>query len=160
MQTPEAVDVTSAVLRSDAPPSLVQMVHHPETRPVSLLELIRAFGEAETDARSSIRQQELRERLRDEQRSPPEVLVHGEIPERDVDDAWAAAKRHPVGEPFPFLALWKPAEGRERLVALFLAALYLARERSVEFSQEKMLVTPLCLVRTAEERTPLIVEAH
>ncbi len=160
MQTPEAVDVTSAVLQSDVPPPLVQMVHHPETRPVSLLELIRAFGEAETDARTSIRQQELRERLRDEQRSPPELLVHGEIPERDVEDAWTAAKRHPVGEPFPFLGLWKPTEGRERLVALFLAALYLARERSVEFSQEKMLVTPLCLVRMAEERTPLIEEAH
>lgn len=160
MQTPEAVDVTSAVLHSDAALPLVQMVHHPETRPVSLLELIRAFGEAETDARRSIRQQELRERLSDEQRSPPEVLVHGDIPERDVDDAWVAAKRHPVGEPFPFLSLWRPTEGRERLVAMFLAALYLARERSIECSQEQILTTPLCLVRTAEERKPLIEEAH
>ncbi len=159
MQTPEAVDVTSTVLHSDAPPPLVQMVHHPETRPVSLLELIRAFGEAEIDARRSIRQQELRERLSDEQRSPPEVLVHGDIPERDVDDAWVAAKRHPVGEPFPFLSLWRPTEGRERLVAMFLAALYLARERSVEFSQEQILRAPLSLVRMTEERKPLIEEA-
>lgn len=159
MQTPEAVDVTSAVLHSDAPLPLVQMVHHPETRPVSLLELIRAFGEAEDDARHSLRQQELRERLSEEQRSPPEVLVHGDIPERDVDDAWTAAKRHPLGEPFPFRSLWRPAEGRERLVAMFLAALYLARERSVEFNQETILQSPLSLVRMAEERKPLIEEA-
>lgn len=159
MQTPEAVDVTSAVLHSDEPLPLVQMIHHPETRPVSLLELIRAFGDAETDARRSIRQEELRERMREEQRSPPEVLVHGDIPERDVEDAWVAAKRHPLGEPFPFLSLWRPIEGRERLVAMFLAALYLARERSIEFSQEQILQSPLCVVRTTEERKPLIEEA-
>jgi segregation and condensation protein A len=155
LETPEAVDVTSAVLGSAEPPPLIEMVRHPETRPVSLLELVRAFGEAEADARRSLRIQELRERLREEQKAPPEVLVHGDIPAQDLTDVWAIALRHPVGEPFPFLELWDPLEGRDRLVAVFLASLFLARERSVELAQEVLAASPLLVIRTAEVRRPL-----
>jgi segregation and condensation protein A len=154
METPEAVDVTSAVLgTADAPP-LLEMVRHPETRPVSLLELVRAFGDAEAEARRSVRIQELRERLREEQRAPPEVLVHGDLPEHDLVDTWESARQHPVGEPFPFLELWAPLTGRDRLVALFLAALFLCREGSIELRQETLGVSPLLLVRTVEARVP------
>ena len=159
LETPEAVDVTTAVLGSTDPPPLLEMVRHPETRPVTLLELVRAFGEAEADARRSLRIQELRERLRDEQRAPPEVLVHGDIPERDLEDTWQAALAHPVGAPFPFLDLWNPLEGRDRLVAVFLAVLFLARERSIELRQELLMESPLLVVRTAERRTPVTEEA-
>ncbi len=159
LESPEAVDVTTAVLGTADPSPLLEMVRHPETRPVSLLELVRAFGDAEADARRSIRIQELRERLRDEQRAPPEVLVHGDIPERDLVDAWSAALRHPVGEPFPFLDLWDPLEGRDRLVATFLAVLFLARERSVELRQEVLGESPVLVVRTAEARAPVKEEA-
>ena len=155
LETPEAVDVTSAVLGSADPPPLIEMVRHPETRPVSLLELVRAFGEAEADARRSLRIQELRERLREEQKAPPEVLVHGDIPAQDLADTWAAALHHPVGQPFPFLDLWDPLEGRDRLVAVFLAALFLARERSVELDQEVLGESPVLVVRTAEARKPM-----
>ncbi len=155
LETPEAVDVTSAVLGTDEPPPLIEMVRHPETRPVSLLELVRAFGEAEADARRSLRIQELRERLREEQRAPPEVLVHGDIPAQDLSDTWAVARRHPVGQPFPFLEFWDPLEGRDRLVAVFLASLFLARERSIELRQEVLGTSPVLVVRTAEERRPL-----
>ncbi len=158
LETPEAVDVTTAILGSSELPPLVEMVRHPETRPVSLLELVRAFGEAEADARRSLRVQELRERLRDEQRAPPEVLVHGDVPERDLADTWEAALRHPLGEPFPFLDLWNPLQGRERLVAIFLAALFLARERSIELRQEVLGVSPVLVVRTAEDRHPVAEE--
>ncbi len=158
LETPEAVDVTSAVLGSADPPPLLEMVRHPETRPVSLLELVRAFGEAEADARRSMRIQELRERLRDEQKAPPEVLVHGDIPEQDLVDAWEAARRHPLGEPFPFLDLWNPLQGRDRLVAIFLAALFLARERSIELRQEVLGESPVLVVRTAEQRAPVLEE--
>ncbi|MGB6442104.1 MAG: hypothetical protein WBF81_02270, partial [Thermoplasmata archaeon] len=58
LETPEAVDVTSAVLGGTDTPALLEMVRHPETRPVSLLELVRAFGEAEADARRTVRIQE------------------------------------------------------------------------------------------------------
>ena len=158
LETPEAVDVTSAVLGSADPPPLLEMVRHPETRPVSLLELVRAFGEAEEDARRAIHIQELRERLREEQRAPPEVLVHGDIPEHDLADAWDAALHHPVGEPFPLLALWNPHSGRDRLVALFLAVLFLARERSIELRQETIAASPILLVRTADARLPVAEE--
>jgi len=158
LETPEAVDVTSAVLGTTDPPPLFEMVRHPETRPVSLLELVRAFGEAEVDARRALRIEELRDRLREEQRAPPEVLVHGEIPERDLEDTWTASLHHPVGEPFPLLELWSPLTGRDHLVAIFLALLFLARERSVELRQEVLGESPVLVVRTAETRKAVAVE--
>lgn len=152
LTTPEAVDVTSAVLESAAPPRLEFMIRHHEARPVSLLELVSAFGEAEQEARRALRVEELRARLREEQRSPPEILVHGEIPERDVADLWEVAHSHPIGEPFPFLSTWRPELGRDRLVGTFLAALHLARVQAVELRQAKIAESPLLLVRTTEER--------
>jgi segregation and condensation protein A len=159
LETPEAVDVTSSVLGSTDPPPLLGMVRHPETRPVSLLELVRAFGDAEADARRALRIEELRDRLREEQRAPPEVLVHGEIPERDLEDTWAATLHHPVGKPFPLLELWNPLTGRDRLVAIFLALLFLARESSVELLQEVLGASPVLVVRTAETRKASAQEA-
>jgi segregation and condensation protein A len=158
MTTPEAVDVTSAVLDAPNDPPLVPMVRHPESRPVSLLELVSAFGEAEEEARRALRVQELRERLREQQRAPPEVLVHGDIPERDLVDTWAAALHHPLNEPFPLLDLWNPLEGRDRLVAVFLALLFLARERSVELRQEVLGESPVLVIRTTDQRTPFAEE--
>jgi len=153
LTSPEAVDVTSAVLGSADPPPLLGMVRHPETRPVSLLELVKAFDEAEAGARRAVKIQELRERLREEQRAPPEVLVHGDIPELDLADAWEGALRHPVGVPFPLLDLWNPLSGRDRLVAIFLATLFLARERSIELRQESLGESPVLVVRTADSRS-------
>jgi segregation and condensation protein A len=158
MDTPEAVDVTSSVLGSVDPPALVGMVRHPETRPVSLLELVRAFGEAEQDARQAVRVQELRDRLRDEQRAPPEVLVHGDIPAEDLEDAWEIARSRPSGSPFALLDLWTPLQGRDRLVSLFLALLFLAREGAVELDQAKVGEGPVMIVRIREERVPIAEE--
>lgn len=152
MDSPEALDVTSAVLGSVGDPPLVEMVRHPETRPVSLLELVQAFGEAEQEARRSLRIQQLRERLREEQHAAPEVLVHGDIPARDLDDAWTLVRPHPTGEPFPFLSLWRREQGRDRLVALFLAALFLAREKVVSLQQPSLSDSPLLVVRREDER--------
>jgi hypothetical protein len=157
LQTPEQLDVTTAVLGAPDGPPLTPMIRHSETRPVSLLELVSAFGEAEEQARRSLKIQALRERLREEQRTTPEVLVHGDIPERDLQETWTAAKQHPVGEPFPFLSLWKVHQGREHLVSLFLASLFLVRERAIELRQERLGDSPIELVRLTEER-PKAVE--
>lgn len=159
LESSEAVDVTSALLHSEEAPPLLGMVRHPESRPVSLLELVRAFGEAEQDARSSLKTQQLRERLQEEQRAPPEVIVHGDIPERDLEDTWEEIARHPVGEAFPFLDLWPKEAGRDRLVGVFLALLFLARERSVELQQEELGRSPVFVVRTADARRPVAEEA-
>jgi chromatin segregation and condensation protein Rec8/ScpA/Scc1 (kleisin family) len=125
---------------------------------VTPLELVSAFGEAEADARRALRVQELRDRLREEQRASPEVLVHGDIPERDLADTWEAARDHPLGTPFAFLDLWRAAQGRDRLVALFLAALFLSRERAIDLKQESLDGAPLFLVRVIEERAPRVPE--
>jgi segregation and condensation protein A len=159
LDTPEAVDVTTAVLGGSEEPALVQMVRHPDSRPVSLLELVQAFGDAEQEARRSLRVEELRERLREEQRASPEVLVHGDIPERDLEDAWDAALQRPVHEPFAFTSLWRRTEGRDRLVALFLAVLFLARESVIDLQEEHLGESQLLVVRTAEVRPPRTAEA-
>ncbi|MCI4344588.1 MAG: hypothetical protein L3J87_03060 [Thermoplasmata archaeon] len=159
LSTPEALDVTTAVLDGTSAPPLIEMVRHPETRPVSLLELVQAFGAAEREARQSLRVDELRNRLREEQRTSPEVLVHGDVPEKDLADAWEAARSHPVGEAFEFTSLWRAAQGRDRLVALFLAVLFLARERVIDLNQEKLSESTLLVTRLAESRPEPIPEA-
>jgi segregation and condensation protein A len=152
LTTPQAVDVTTAVLDRNEPSPLEEMIHHTETRPVTLLELVQAFGEAEAQARRALRIEELRERLRLEQRAPPEVLVHGDVPERDLVDAWTTCLKHPIHEKFPFLDLWRRTEGRDRLVAVFLAALFLERENVLELSQVTLGASPVDAARTAEAR--------
>ena len=159
LATPEQVDVTTAVLGTPNGPPLTPMVRHAETRPVSLLELVNAFGEAEAQARRSLQIQSLRERLREEQRAAPEVLVHGDIPEQDLADAWEAARLRPEGEAFPFLTLWRAGQGRDRLVALFLAALFLAKEGVLDLRQAALGTAPLELVRTAGARVHEAPEA-
>ncbi|MGA7923675.1 MAG: segregation/condensation protein A [Thermoplasmata archaeon] len=152
LTTPEAIDVTTAVLDTTGAPALVPLISHAETRPVTLLELVQAFGQAEQDARQALHVEELRERLREQQRSPPEILVHGDIPQRDLADAWEIVRSHPKGEAFNFLDLWRPEQGRDHLVALFLAALFLARERAIDFLQESIGESPLLLVRREDVR--------
>jgi segregation and condensation protein A len=160
LTTPEAVDVTSAVLGSPEAPPLEQMIRHAESRPVSLLELVQAFGQAEEEARRGLRIELLRERLREEQRAPPQVLVHGDIPEQDLVDSWERCLRHPIDEPFPFLSLWRRGTGRDRLVSEFLACLFLARERAIELSQPELAESELRLVRKLAERPPRAGEAN
>ncbi len=152
LTTPESVAVTSAVLNGPGLPPLEEMIRHSETRPVSLLELVQAFGEAEEEARRALHVEELRERLREQQRAPPEVLVHGDVPERDLADAWEVCRTHPVGDPFPLLELWRRTEGRDRLVALFLATLFLSKERAVELRQEQLGQDPIEIFRLTEAR--------
>ncbi|HTT25350.1 MAG TPA: hypothetical protein VMH90_00105 [Thermoplasmata archaeon] len=152
LETPEQLDVTTAVLGAPDGPPLTPMIRHAETRPVSLLELVSAFGEAEEQARRTLRIQALRERLREEQRTTPEVLVHGDIPERDLAETWAVARAHAVGTAFPFLSLWNARQGREHLVSLFLASLFLVKERALELRQERLGDSPLEVVRLTEDR--------
>ncbi|MCI4351217.1 MAG: hypothetical protein L3K15_06865 [Thermoplasmata archaeon] len=156
--TPEAVDVTTAVLDATSAPPLTEMVRHPETRPVSLLELVQAFGAAEREARQSLRVDELRERLREEQRTSPEVLVHGDIPEQDLADAWEGSLPHALGQPFEFTSLWRAPQGRDRLVSLFLAVLFLARERVIDLSQQQLGASPLLVTRIADVRPAAVAE--
>ena len=152
LTTTEQLDVTTAVLGNPDTPALAPMIRHSETRPVSLLELVHAFGVAEEEARRSLRIQDLRDRLREEQRAAPEVLVHGDIPERDLADAWEIAKARPKGDPFPFLSLWQSTQGRDRLVSVFLASLFLSKEGVFDLRQQLLGESPLEVVRLADAR--------
>ncbi|EQD26263.1 segregation and condensation protein A, partial [mine drainage metagenome] len=90
MESPEQVDVTETFLRSPEVP-LEGMVRHAEARPVGLLDLALAFQEAEDQARTNQAIQAERERLRAWQRSSPEVLAHGDVPESDLAHVWEQA---------------------------------------------------------------------
>ena len=151
MTTPEAVDVTHSVLTGSEPP-LEAMVRHAETRPVSLMELARAFQEAEEQAKRSLEIQEARNRLREAQRAIGEVLVHGDIPESELAHAWETVAAHPVGEEFDLSEILRGIASREKVVALFIATLFLVREGVVTLHQDAPGVGPIRVRRTSEER--------
>ena len=152
MESPEQVDVTETFLRSPEVP-LEGMVRHAEARPVGLLDLALAFQEAEDQARTNQAIQAERERLRAWQRSSPEVLAHGDVPESDLVHVWEQALAHPVGEEFPFSELLDPGASRERVVALFLAALFLVKEGVVGLRQAGLYQGVFTLLRQTEQRT-------
>lgn len=149
--TPEALDVTTSVLAGGTPP-LEAMVRHSESRPVSLIELARAFHDAEEEARRSLEINEARERLRVAQRTIGEVLVHGEVPESDLAATWEVIARHPVGERFSLEEILKGVQSRERIVSLVLSALFLVREGVVILHQETIGSAPVLVERTSEAR--------
>jgi segregation and condensation protein A len=153
LESPEQVDVTETFLRSPEVP-LEGMVRHAEPRPVGLLDLALAFQEAEDQARTNQMIQAERERLRAWQRTTPEVLAHGDVPESDLVHVWERALTHPVGEEFPFSELLDPQSTRERVVALFLATLFLVKEGVVLLRQSGLYRGAFMLLRQAEERAP------
>ena len=158
LDTPEQVDVTETFLRSPEVP-LEGMVRHAEARPVGLLDLALAFQEAEDQARTNQAIQAERERLRAWQRSTPEVLAHGDVPESDLVHVWEKALAHPMGEEFPFSQLLDPGATRERVVSLFLATLFLVKEGVVGLRQAGLYQGVFSLLRQAEQRTPPKEEA-
>ncbi len=152
LDTPEQVDVTETFLRAPEVP-LEGMVRHAEPRPVGLLDLALAFQEAEAQARTNQAIQAERERLRAWQRSSPEVLAHGDVPESDLVHVWEKARAHPVGEEFSFTEILDPGASRERVVALFLAALFLVKEGVIGLRQAGLYQGVFTLLRQSEERT-------
>ncbi len=153
MSSPEQIDVTEALLRGADMP-IDAMVRHPETRPVSLLELANAFHEAEEAARLFQVNQVERERLRAWQRTSPEVLAHGDVPEHDLAETWERVCQHAVGVPFAFETLLERGTSWERVVSLFLTLLFLAKERVLSLRQDDLSVAGFLIEREAEVRQP------
>jgi segregation and condensation protein A len=157
LTVPEAVDATETFLRAPEVP-LEGMVRHVENRPVGLMDLALAFQQAEQQARANQIFQAERERLRAWQRTVPEVLAHGDVPESDLAYVWTLAQKHARDEAFPFSELFEPGIGRERVVSLFLATLFLVKERSLLLQQEALYQGTFSLVRLVDERHPVMDE--
>lgn len=158
MSSPEQVDVTEAVLRADQVP-IDAMVRHPEIRPVSLMELANALQSAQEAARMREDESVQREKLRAWQRSAPEVLAHGDVPESELAETWEKVARHPIGEPFPFLELLQGIGARERIVSVFLAVLFLSRDRVLALHQTDLSTSGFFVERQTETRKPAGEEA-
>ncbi|MDE1819554.1 MAG: hypothetical protein KGJ23_06430 [Euryarchaeota archaeon] len=153
MSSPEQIDVTEALLRGEDVP-IDPMVRHEGTRPVSLMELANAFHEAEESARLFQVTQAERDRLRAWQKTAPEVLAHGDVPEHDLAETWEKVAEHPVGEPFSVELLLEGVPSRERVVSLFLTLLFLAKERVLSLRQVDLSASGFMIEREAVSRRP------
>lgn len=152
MSTPEELDVTETILTSATPP-FEAMVRHSENRPVSLMELTRAFTEAERESRLALEAERARQKLRREQAlASHEVLVHGEeVPAADLQMIWETALRHKEGERFPFTETIEGLNSRERIVSIFLSMLFLVRQGCIAIHQEKVGSGGVFLTRVGDE---------
>jgi segregation and condensation protein A len=154
MTTAEEIDATSAILTTDAPP-FQSMVRHSETRPVSLMELAKAFQEAENEARIALEAERTRQMLRVEQGKAHEVLVHGEeVPIVDLHAVWLVAQKHALGESFPMTEVLDGVDSREKVVSLFLSLLFLVRGGAVDIRQKTIGNGTLEILRLVEEMDP------
>lgn len=155
MTTAEDIDATSSIITADAPP-FESMVRHLETRPVSLMELEHAFREAESEARRALETDRARAKLRAEQGAiPHSVLVHGEeVPVADLHSVWAVVEHHAVGEAFPFDEILKGVTSREKVVSLFLSALFLVRGGAITLHQKSIGVGSIEVTRAVEKMDP------
>lgn len=154
MNTPEEIDVTTAILTTQTPP-FEAMVRHAETRPVTLMELTHAFQEAEKDAKLAMEADLARQRLRAELAKIPTVLVHGEeVPLGDLSTVWEVATRHGVGEQFSVSEIFDGVTSRERVVSLFLSLLFMVRGGAIDLKQDCIGKSSLFIVRAKEEMDP------
>ena len=161
MSSPEELDVTNTILTSPEPP-FSAMVRHAETRPVSLMELARAFTEAETEARLALEAEEARQKMRKEQALVRDVLVHGEeVPLSDLTAVWNIALKHPIGERFTFEEALEGISSRERVVSLFLSMLFLVQRGGITLHQDMIGRGAIFLVRTQDtmDSTGMLVKS-
>lgn len=113
---------------------LDEVVRHKGCRPVTLVELLDAFA----DARLEEEQNRLREEARARNRAKLEKFetkAHNDDMERDVEDVWQRILRCGSG-PVALEDIWDG--GREDLVTVLMALLFLARNGKIAVWQDDL----------------------
>lgn len=114
---------------------LDEVVRHHGSRPVTLVELLDAFEEA----RREEEQNALRERLREANRLKLEgafdTKAHNDDLERDVEDVWLRICKCGSGS-ITIEDIWNG--GKEDLVTVFMALLFLARAGKISLWQDDL----------------------
>jgi len=113
---------------------LDEVVRHKGCRPVTLVELLDAFEEA----RREEEQAALREKLRAQNRVKLEKFdtkAHSDDMERDLEDVWQRILRCGPG-PIDLEDIWNG--GREDLVTVFMALLFLCRSGKISLWQDDL----------------------
>lgn len=121
--------------------SLSEVVRRHGTRPVTLLELLDAFEDARREEQESL----IREKLREANKvkiAAFDTKAHNDDMERDVEDVWQRIMRCGSGA-VTLDDIWNG--GREDLVTVFMALLFLARAGKISVWQDDVPDGTICL---------------
>jgi segregation and condensation protein A len=114
---------------------LDEVVRHHGTRPVTLVELLDAFEEAQREEEQNYLREKQREANRLKLNAVFDTKAHNDDMERDVEDVWSRIFKCGSGA-LNIEDIWNG--GREDLVSVFMALLFLARAGKISIWQDDL----------------------
>jgi segregation and condensation protein A len=114
---------------------LDEVVRHHGSRPVTLVELLDAFEEAQREEQQNLLRERLREANRAKLDGAFDTKAHNDDMERDVEDVWQRICRCGSGA-VTIEDIWNG--GRDDLVTVFMALLFLARAGKISVWQDDL----------------------
>jgi segregation and condensation protein A len=114
---------------------LDEVVRHHGSRPVTLVELLDAFDEAQREEQENLLREKLREANRLKLNGAFDTKAHTDDLERDVEDVWQRICKCGSGA-VNIEDLWNG--GRKDLVTVFMALLFLVRAGKIAVWQDDM----------------------
>lgn len=112
---------------------LDEVVRHRGSRPVTLLELLDAFQEAQQEEERNALRERIREANRAKLNGAFDTKAHNDDLEKDVEDVWQRISRCGSG-PIEINDIWNG--GRDDLVTVFMSILFLARSGRISVWQD------------------------
>ncbi len=121
---------------------LDEVVRHRGSRPVTLLELLDAFEEAQREEERNQIREEIRKINRAKLDAAFDSKAHNDDMERDVEDVWQRIGKCGPGS-VDLTDIWQG--GRDDMVTVFMALLFLARAGKISVWQEDLPYGPISL---------------
>ena len=112
---------------------LDEVVRHRGSRPVTLLELLDAFQEAQQEEERNALRERIREANRAKLQGVFDTKAHNDDLEKDVEDVWQRIAKCGSG-PVEIGDVWNG--GRDDLVTVFVSLLFLARSGRISVWQD------------------------
>jgi len=138
---------------------LDEVVRHRGSRPVTLLELLDAFQEAQQEEERNVLREKIREANRAKMEANFDTKAHNDDLEKDVEDVWQRISKCGSG-PVDISDIWNG--GREDLVTVFVSLLFLARRGRIAVWQDDLPYGSIKLevkmdwdIGTLEDATPM-----
>ncbi len=114
---------------------LDEVVRHHGSRPVTLVELLGAFEDAQREEQQNLLREKLREANRLKLNAAFDTKAHNDDMERDVEDVWQRICKCGSGA-INLEDIWNG--GRDDLVTVFMALLFLARAGKISVWQDDL----------------------
>lgn len=150
-------DQPRTVLRMPDEIELDEVVRHRGSRPVTLFELLDAFEEAKREEERNQLRERLREANRAKQDADFDPKAHNDDMERDVEMVWQRICRCGSG-PVDLTDIWEG--GREDMVTVFMAILFLVRSGKIAVWQEDLPFGPISLEVRMDWDIGTLEDAH